>query len=112
MNELKRKSCVGRQLYYLDYLFGFGTKELPYSRGGCCRPGSGHLGVGGAFWLGVGRLELSGAFPTSSRLACSVGLGFASSTAVGLLGGSRVTGDGSSSGGGTRGSFFRHSLLG
>ena len=110
MSELKRKSCVGRQLDYLDYLFG--AEVLPYSRGRYSQPGSDHFGVGGAWRLGLGMLELSSAYRTTSGLTFTVALDFASRTAMGLFGGGWVTGGGSSSGSSTRGGSFRHSLLG
>jgi len=109
VSELKRKSSVGRQLVYL---FGVGAEELPNSLGRNGQPGSDHLGIGGSWRLGLGGLELSGAFSASSGLASSVGLGFASRTAIGLFGGGRVAGDLSSPRGSARGGSFRYSLLG
>ena len=108
MSELKRKNCVGRQLDYLDYLFR--AEVLPYSRGRYSQPGSDHLGVGGAGRLGLGMLELSSAYRTTSGLTFTVALDFASRTAMGLFGGGRITG-GSPSRSSARGGSFRHSLL-
>ena len=64
MSELKRKSCVGRQLDYLDYLFGVGTKELPYhSRGGAAGLAAVIWALVELFGLRLEGLSFLGPFP-------------------------------------------------